>query len=204
MRRLLGIAVLGLALGAGAVVAFRLLFPGRAAPPEAPAVVERVREVARLEALDVALYRKVAFAPEPTPAGSLWGDVAGWARHTLRPPRGRAIVFADAHLGLDLGKLGPGSLRTRGREAWVVLPPLVVRVEIRPGETEVIGSNLDSAETAQLLELARAAFQRDVEADAALRERARSSARRAIGGLLAGLGFDAVHFVEVLPEPGAG
>jgi hypothetical protein len=202
MRRTLALALFGFGLGAGATLAWRLTGPRRPPPPDTPAVVERVREVARLEALDVALYKKVAFAPGPAPGDTLWQDLAGWARHALRPPRGRAIVFADAHLGLDVAGLGPDSLRVRGREVWLVLPHLQVRVSIRPGETEVLGSNLDSAETAQLLELARAAFQRQVEADAALRERALASARRALGGLLASLGFDAVHFVEELPGEG--
>jgi len=157
--------------------------------------------VARLETLEVSLYKKVSYAPEPLAAGSLWGDLAAWARHTLRPPQGRAIVFAEAHLSVDVSRLGPGALRTRGREAWLVLPPLQVRVELRPGETEVIGSNLDSAETAQLLELARTAFQRQVEGDRPLRERALRQAQRALAALLLGLGFARVHFVEALPEP---
>lgn len=198
MRRLLSLLLFGLALGAGASLTWRLV-ASRPRPPDAPALVERVREVARLETLDVSLYRKVSYAPGPVPAGSLWGDVAAWARHTLRPPQGRAIVFADAHLSIDVSKLGPGSLRTSGREAWLVLPPLQARVELRPGETEVIGGNLDSAETAQLLELARAAFLREVEADGALRQRALHQAERALTSLLLGLGFDRVHFVAALP-----
>jgi hypothetical protein len=159
--------------------------------------------VARLETLDVSLYKKVAFAPEPAPADSLWGDVWNWARQALRAPRGRAIVFAEAHMGLDVSRLGPESVRLQAREAWLVLPPLEVRVELRPGETEVIESNLDSAETARLLELARGAFKRQVESDRALRERALAAARRALAGLLATLGYDQVHFVEALPG-GAG
>jgi len=202
MRRLLALLLLGLAIGAGAALTGRLL-ASRPRPPDPPALVERIREVARLETLDVSLYKKVSYAPEPVPAGSLWGEVAAWARHTLRPPQGRAIVFADAHLSVDVSRLGPGALRTRGREAWLVLPPPQVRVELKPGETEVIGGNLDSAETAQLLELARAAFERQVESDRALRERALGQARRALTALLLGLGFDRVHFVETLPE-GAG
>jgi hypothetical protein len=127
--------------------------------------------------------------------------VAAWARRAVRPPRGRAIVFAEAHLGLDVSRLGPSSMRAVGREVWLVLPELQVRIELRPGETEVIGSNLDSAETAQLLELARGAFQRQVEGDPALRERALGSARRSLTALLLGVGFDRVHFVEALPGP---
>ena len=70
----------------------------------------RARRGPRLETLDLSLYKKVDFAPGPVPAGSFCGDVLAWARYTLRPPRGRAIVFADAHVGLDLDRLGPASV----------------------------------------------------------------------------------------------
>jgi hypothetical protein len=203
VRRPISIVVLGLAAGAGAVLAGRLA-ARRPSIPDPPAVALQVREVARLETLDLSLYKKVDFAPGPLPAGSFWGDVLAWARYTLRPPRGRAIVFADAHVGLDLDRLGPGNLRVVGREAWIVLPPLRVGVELKPGETEVIGSNLDTAETARLFELAKVAFEQEVAGDARLRERARGSAERAIRGLLLGLGFTGVHFVDALPGPGAG
>jgi hypothetical protein len=198
MRRLLSLLVLGLAVGAGLGLALRA---GRAEPslPDPPSVATRVREVARLETLEVSLYKKVTFSPEPEPAGSLWGDVAGWLRHALATPRGKAIVFAVARVGLDLSRLDERAVRVSDREVWVVLPPLRVTVELRPDETEVIGSNLDSAETARLFELARAAFEREVEADRALRERARASAERQVRALLVTLGFRAVHFVEALP-----
>lgn len=205
MRRLLlivGLGALGIGVGAGLGLALRLA--SRPPLPDPPSVAARVREVARLETLEVSLYKKITYAPEPVPAGSFWGDVLGWARHALRPPRGRAIVFAEARLGLDLARLGPDSLRVAGREVWVALPPLVATVELMPGETEVIGSNLDSAETAQLMELARNAFQREVIADARLQERARQSAERALRGLLLGLGFADVHFVDALPSSPAG
>lgn len=203
MRRFLALVLLGLAAGAGAVLAWRLV-PRGPALPDAPAVALRIREVARLETLEVSLYKKIDFAPGPVPAGSFWGDVLGWARYTLRAPRGRAIVFADAHVGLDLDRLGPGSLQVAGREAWIVLPPLRVAVELRPGETEVIGSNLDTAESSRLFELAKRAFEQEVAADPHLRERARGSAERAILGLLLGLGFGGVHFVDALPGANAG
>ncbi len=45
----------------------------------------------------------------------------------------------------------------------VRLPPLQVRIELKPAETEVIGSNLDAEETAKLFELARSAFERGAE-----------------------------------------
>jgi hypothetical protein len=160
--------------------------------------VTAIREVARLETLDVRLYKKVTFTPEPTEAGSTWGDVAGWLRHTFRKPEGKAIVFADARLGLDLSRLDASKVRVDGPRVEVVLPPLEVQVALRPGETEVIGSNLDSAETARLLELAQRAFEREVEADLALRARARASAERQIRALLLTLGFTQVEFVESL------
>jgi hypothetical protein len=198
MRRLLALLVLGLALGAGLGVALRAFRSPRGVP-DAPAVLTQIREVARLETLEVTLYKKVSFAPEPTPADSTWGDVAGWLRHTFATPRGKAIVFAVARLGLDLSRLDASSVKVAGREVFVVLPPLRAVVELRPEETEVIGSNLDTAETARLFDLARAAFERQVEADAALRARARASAERQVRALLLTLGFEAVHFVGALP-----
>jgi Protein of unknown function (DUF4230) len=202
MRRLLALVLAGLAAGVGLGIALRV---ARRAPdlPDPPAVAIRIREVARLETLEVSLYKKVSFSPMPTPADSLWGDVAGWLRHTFRTPRGKAIVFAVARLGLDLSRLDASSVRVQGREAFVVLPPLQVTVELKPDETEILGSNLDSAETARLLELAKVAFEREVERDAALRERARASAERQIRALLTTLGFAAVHFVDALPGPSA-
>ncbi|BDG03799.1 DUF4230 domain-containing protein [Anaeromyxobacter oryzae] len=196
MRRLVLLVAFGLAVGGGLGLALRLL-PARAAPvPDPPAVVMRIREVARLEALDVALYKKVSFAPDPAPAGSLWGDVAGWLRHTFATPRGKAIVFADAHVALELERLDARSVSVVGRTVTIRRPPLRTTVALRPGETEIIGSNLDSADTARLLELARRAFEQEVERDAALQQRARASAERAIRALLYTVGFTDVVFVD--------
>jgi uncharacterized protein DUF4230 len=196
MRALGKLLLLGLAIGAGAVLAWRVLAPGRPPPPDVPAVVEKVRQVARLEALQVSLYKKITFAPEPTEADSVWGDLAGWLRHVVVRPQGKAIVFAEARLGLDVGKLQPGDVVVQGREAFIVLPPLEVVVELKPGETEVIGSNLDSAETARLLELAKTAFQREVMADRRLQGRARLAAEQALSALLLRVGLEKVEFVE--------
>jgi hypothetical protein len=202
VRRALLLLLLALAGGLGLGLGLRLA--RRAAPiPDPPSVVQRIREVARLETLDVAVYKKVSFAPEPSEGETLWADVSGWLRHTFRTPRGKAIVFADAHLGLDLARLDASSIRVVGQEVWVVLPPVRVTVELRPGETEIIGSNLDSAETARLLDLAKQAFEREVAADRGLRDRARASAERQIGALLTTLGFGAVHFVDALPAAGS-
>jgi len=81
----------------------------------------------------------------------------------------------------------------------VVLPPVQVQVELKPAETEVIGSNLDSKETAQLFELARTAFEREVGADEKLKARARASAEQSLRALFIGLGFTEVAFVKELP-----
>ncbi len=198
MRRLLSLLVLGLALGLGLGVALRA-FRRAPEPPDPPAVVTQIREIARLETLEVSLYKKVTFAPEPSPADSAWGEMAGWMRHTFATPRGKAIVFAIARLGLDFSKLDASSVKVQDREVWVVLPPLRVSIELEPDETEVIGSNLDSAETARLFELAKVAFEREVASDALLRAKARKSAERQVHALLVTLGFRAVHFVDALP-----
>ena len=202
MRRLLSMVLVGLGLALGLVVAWKVLAPRPPAPPDPPAIIEKLRLVARLETLEVRLYKKVTFAPDPAPADSVWGDLAGWVRHTLARPRGKAIVFAVAHVGLDVSKLGPGQVEVRGREVALVLPPLLTQVELLPGETEVIGSNLDSAETARLLELAKTGFEREVQADRALQGKARAAAEQALTALLLQVGVTRVEFVEKLPGRG--
>lgn len=173
--------------------------------PDAPALVLKVREVARLETLDVSLYKKIDFSPDPKEQATVWGSLAQWASYTVHPPRGRAIVFAVAHLGVDLRKLDVDALRVTGRRVEVVLPRVQTQVELQPSQTEIIGSNLDSAQTAQLFERARNAFEAEVGADKALQERAKDSARQSLRSLFVGLGFDEVAFVDKLsPEPQRG
>jgi hypothetical protein len=75
-------------------------------------------------------------------------------------------------------------------------------VELRPGETEVIGSNLDSAETARLLELAKVAFERELQADRALQAKARAAAEQALTALLLQVGVERVEFVDSLSSEG--
>ncbi|WNG20656.1 DUF4230 domain-containing protein [Cystobacter fuscus] len=199
VRLLVRVVVVVLALVAGAVGTFLLMRPKAPALPDTPALVTRVREVARLETLTVSLYKKVEFSPEPQSTNSLWKDVINWASYSLHTPRGRAIVFADVHLGYDFGRLDDSALRVQGSRVDVVLPPLETKVELKPGETEIIGSNLDSAETTQLLEKAREAFEREVKADARLRERARRSAENTLRVLFFSVGFREVNVVDVLP-----
>jgi len=204
MRNFFAVAAILLAFALGAGVAWQLSHR-EARLPDAPALVLKVREVARLETLDVSLYKKIDFSPDPREQATVWGSIAQWASYSVRPPRGRAIVFAVAHLGLDLRKLDVGSLRVSGRTVEVVLPPVRTDVELRPGEVEIIGSNLDSAQTAQLFERARNAFEAEVTADKGLQESARDSARQSLRSLFVGLGFSEVAFVEKLsPEPRRG
>jgi hypothetical protein len=200
MRSLLKVLLFGLAIGVGAALV--LSFVTRRPPPvpDPPAVLERVKDVARLETLEVTLYKKVSFAPEPEAAGSALGDLGGWLRFTFNAPKGKAIVFAKAHLGLDVAQLDASRVRLEGRIATVALPPVRVQVELLPGETEVMGSNLDSDQTARLFDLAKQAFEREVAADAALQERARGSAERSIRALLLTAGFSEVRFVTEMPQ----
>ncbi len=200
--RMVLLLLAGAAVGAVAVWALWQRQPGATVPPT-PLVVDRMREVARLETLDLQVYKKIAYGPEPTPSGALWSDVLAWAKSSLFPSRGRAIVFGTVHLGVDLSKLDARRLRVQGGRIEVALPPLQAQVELRPGETEIIASNLDSAQTAQLLELARSAFEREVLADPALQAKARGSAERALTGLLLSLGFREVVFVDGFRPSGA-
>lgn len=204
MRTVLAFCALLLAFALGAGVVWH--FTHRPAPlPDAPAIIVKVREVARLTTLDVSLYKKIDFTPDPREQATVWSAIAQWASYSVHPPRGRAIVFAVAHLGLDLRKLDVGSLRVRGRSVEVVLPQVQTQVELKPAETEIIGSNLDSEQTAQLFERARNAFEAEAGADKALRERARESARQSLRSLFVGLGFSEVLFVDKLsPEPARG
>ena len=96
------------------------------------------------------------------------------------------------------------SVRVRGDSVDIALPPIQATVELKPGETEVIDSNLDSQQTAQLLQAAKEAFERESMRDPRLQDRAKESARRALKVFLLGAGFRQVNFVDSLPgmEPG--
>src|SRR3954464_2993383 len=190
-----GALLLAFALGAGVVWHFTHRPPPL---PDAPAIIVKVREGARLTTLDLSLYKKTDSPPAPREQATVWGALAQWASYSVHPPRGRAIVFALAHLGLDLRKLDLGSLRVRGRSVEVVLPHVETQVELKPAETEIIGSNLDSEQTAQLFERARNAFEAEASADKGLQDRARESGRQSLRSLFVGLGFTEAAFVEEL------
>lgn len=190
--------LVALALGAGLMWLFER--SNRPPLPETPVLVERIRTTAQLEALEVSAYKKISFEPEPTPTDSLWGDVSQWARFTFRAPRGKAIVFADIRIGIDLEKLDAGSIVRTGDILTLRLPPLLTRVELKPGETEFVASNLSSDETAQLFQRAREAFQKSAESNPALQDKARSSVEKALRRLLLDTGFREVRFEP--PAPG--
>lgn len=185
------------------VLVFFLTRSGSAPGPSLPdsaTIVEKVREVARLETLEVRTHKTVSFEVPPQPDESMIASLRSWARYSTNPPVGRAMVFADVHIGLDLSRLDADSIHIEGDEVTVVLPPLMHHVAVRPGETEVISSNLDSAGTALLLDEAKWKMEADVRNDAALSRRARESAERAISGLLHTVGFRTVRFAEP-PSP---
>ncbi|HEY1417079.1 MAG TPA: DUF4230 domain-containing protein, partial [Myxococcaceae bacterium] len=126
-------------LAAGAIGVWALSHrPADSAVPPTPLVVDRIREVARLETLDLQVYKKISYAPEPAPTGALWSDVLAWAKSSLFPSHGRAIIFGTVHLGLDLSKLDARRVRIQGGRIEVALPPMHCQVELRPGETEII------------------------------------------------------------------
>jgi hypothetical protein len=203
-RWLVRLLVLVLAFAGGGFLAWRLLAPAPFAAPPTPVVVEKVRTAARLETLDVRVYKKVSFAPSPQPTGSVWGDLANWVKHTVNAPQGRAIIFAVVHYGVDLSKLSPEHVRVQGDRVELVLPPVQSAVELLPGETEIIGSNLDSAQTAELFDLAKRAFEAEAGGDAALRGKARAAAELAVERVVRALGFREVVFVDALPGAGTG
>ncbi len=190
--RLMGLVLAGVV---GFALAFLMLSERPASTPDPAALVEQIREVARLETLDVRLYKRVSFAPEPGPAASVWGDVLNWVKQSVNAKAGRALVFADVSLGLDLNKLTADQMRVSGSRIELALPPLKAKVSLRPEDTEVIDSNLDSAQTAKLFELAKDAFEREVSADAGLQARARAAAERQVRALLLTVGFKEVVFV---------
>ena len=204
MGLVLRILLFVLAVSLGAVGTFFALRPTARQLPEPPALVTQMREVTRLETLQVSLYKKVTFSPEPGATDALWKDVINWAAYSIRTPRGRAIVFADVHLGYDFQRIDASSLRVSGSTVDVVLPPVEIKVELKPGETEVIDSNLNSQETAHLLERARQAFEKEVRADPRLKERARLSAERSLRALFLSVGFTEVRFVDQLAHASAG
>lgn len=166
-------------------------------PPDGRAVVEKIRDVARLETLEVHVYRKVSFEQEAAKEESTWKDLANWLKTQVHPVRGRAIVFGVAHVQLDVDKL---QVHLRDRTIYVVLPPTRTHVELKPQETEIMSNeHLGPEQTSQMLALAKAEMEREVAADKRLQERAVTGAQRAIRAVLADAGLVDVRFVSEIP-----
>jgi len=176
-------------------VAGALLRVERLAASEPPAVIERIRDVQRLEVLEVTVHKKITYAPDPKPEATLLGGVWAYARETVAPKRGRALVFANARFFVDLRRLKPEQVRVSGDQVTLELPEPEIEANVLPGETEIVASNLDSADTAAMLESAEGELKASVLRDVKLRERAREAAARTMTGLLKGLGFRKVTLV---------
>ena len=192
--RTLVVALVACVVGMG-VATYFLRFRKNTVVPDPPAVVEKIREVAKLETLQVTAYKIMVFKPDPQVTGSLTRDFIASAKDLVNPSEGKAIVFADLYAGLDLEHLTLDKLRVRGDSIEVVLPPVTTRVELRPADTVVVASNLDSQETMQLLERAKVRFETELGRNPELRARAQRANERAIQALLITLGFREVIFV---------
>lgn len=173
--------------------------PGRAEGPDAATVVDRLREVSRLEVLDARLTKHVRWQPDPPPSRSLTGDVLEWARSTVFPRRADAMVVGDAHCFVDLRRLTTRDVRRVGDSFEVVLPPVQVAVELLPDETRFLTSSLDAAELSDFLTFARGRLQADAERDTSLSEQAARSAEAQVRTLLQTLGVSGE--VRLTPTP---
>lgn len=195
-----------LATAAGVAVTGAFLVHRAVKPvtPEPGALIERVKEVARLQTLEVRLSTTVAYEPDPKLAPTLPGQVLSWIVHNVQAKEGRAIVSGVARLSLDLSKLDEGAFRIDDDRLALVLPAVKTQVELDLERTQVVQSNLDSADTAQLFEKGRRSLAMQVERDKALQQRARDSAERALRALLTGVGFREVVFVDSVATENAG
>ncbi len=185
----------------GLVAAGFFLGSRRDAPLPSPTVIERLRAVSRLQVLDVTVTRKVTLLPEPVDQATLTGAVMQWARFAVAPPAGTALVAAEAHFAIDLGKLAPDAVQVVGDRVEISLPEPEVSVELTPAQTEVLMSNLDSQQTTALLAKAQAEFAQSLGNDPRLKEKARRSAEKSLGALVLALGFKEARFNQ--PGPSA-
>lgn len=192
------VAVVTFALGVGA--AYYMLRSSAPRPPDGPIVVERMRDVARLETLDVTLHEVIHFQPDPAYSDSTLKMAFAFAKEQLNlHDRGTAVVFAVAHIGFDLSKLTPEHVRIQGGQVTVQLPPLSTQVELLPDQTLVVESNLSSQQTMQLLDVAKKRFEARMLQDARVKDRARASSERALRAMLITLGYQQIEFVDQLP-----
>ena len=160
-----------------------------------PTVVDRLRAVARLQVLDASVTRTVRLLPEPVEQRTLTASLAQWARYAVAPPSGTAVVAAEAHFSIDLSHFDERSVWADGDTVQVVLPEPELSVELSPGATQVLVSNLDSEQTNALLAKAKDEFVASLARDPKLLEEARESGRRGLTVLIQTLGFKQVRFV---------
>lgn len=168
--------------------------------PEPGALVERVKEVARLQTLEVHLSTTVEHVPDPKIAPTFAGQVVSWVAYNLRAKKGRALVSGVARLSLDLSQLDASAFHFTKDRVTLVVPPVRTSVDIDLERTQIVASNLNSAETAELFEKGRRSLVMQVERNEVLQQRARASAQNALRTLLTGLGFREVVFVDSFDE----
>lgn len=164
--------------------------------PEPGAIVERVKAVARLQTLEVHMSTTVTHEPDPKLAPTFTGQVLSWVAYHLRPKKGRALVSGVARLSLDLSQLDARAFRFQKDRVTLVLPEVQTSVELDLGRSEIIASNLDSAETAELFEKGRRLLAMQAENNESLQQQARTSAESALRSFLTQAGFREVVFVE--------
>ena len=169
-------------------------------PAPSPTVVERLRAVSRLQVLDVSVTRKVTLLPDPVDQPTMTAAVVQWARFAVAPPSGTALVAAEAHFSIDLSRLSADAVQVHADRVEISLPEAEVSIELTPGQTEVVVSNLDSQQTTDLLAKAQTQLAQSLARDPRLREKARTSAERSLGALILSLGFKEVRFNQDRPS----
>src|SRR6478736_4529190 len=96
LRRVLIVTLLlVIAFAAGGFAMLYARRPVYVPEPDGATLVTQMREVARLETLEVSMYKKINFEPDPKVGKTVWNDVVEWAKFAINQPKGKAIVFAD-------------------------------------------------------------------------------------------------------------
>ncbi len=188
IRFLLG-AVLGL-LGAVLLVGFLREPKPPERPPPAPLYLDSVRDVLSLEVLEVQMHRRVTFEPDLKAKDGLGAQLVAWAKDSLAPEKGEAVVFAKARYFVDVSRLRQSALRLEGRTAELALPPVTVAVELEPDETILVRSTRAPGGETQLLGRAKLLFEDAAKSNPKLMERARANAERAARELFLRSGYD--------------
>lgn len=164
--------------------------------PEPGALVEQVKEVARLQTLEVRLATAVEHVPDPKLAPTFTGQVLSWAAYNLRAKKGRALVSGVARVSLDLSELDASAFHFDNDRVILVMPPMTTSVDIDLDRTEIVASNLNSSDTAELFEKGRRSLTMQVERNETLQQQARTAAQNALQKLLLSAGFREVVFVD--------